>query len=278
MDGIRKWFFSAICLLSASSGHAAIVVSIELLPSSPAIQPGEQIPDSAFSITAPSHGFISDPLNYSNGEQLSEFTIIDDVLGVQVSVYEGTYDTADGLPSHLSLFNTTGSKLKFEATDVDQDDVGVESWGFDSEYPISNSSNAALIFDFTASRNTVFQFGADLIDMEGGNGRNPYAGVYDAFGALIHEEALVFPEVSGQTNLYGDKEVRFVGLESLDHEVLSTVVFVVGDNDPDATGGSERLAAGDFYVGTKPVVATPIPAGIWLMLSGLLGALWFRKK
>lgn len=277
MDRKVVWVVASLFLLiSQASNSATISVSLPINATSSEIVAGGNIPEGILSTDTPIAGFIQLPIEHELGADTESISIIDNHLGIELTISEGTYDTANGLPISISEITTENSRISLEPNTVSQDRVGVNTWGIDSESPISTSSNAALIFDFRESDADVTQFAAALIDVEGGNGRNSFVGLYNELGNRFYQSPLLLP---GDSNNFGNKEVRYMGIETVGDETLSIIVLSVGDDD-DSDGTKERMAVGDFYAGTtaKAPIPTPVPAGIWLMLSALLSSALLRGK
>ena len=269
--------FALTTALCQPAGAATITLSEPLNSTTNRVISNGTIPDGVFNSDRDNAGFAQLPGDYELGSYIESLTVVDNVLDIEFTVTEGTYDTLNGLPQLITDIGTDRSKILLESP-VIQDDVGVTAWGIDSGSPISTSSNGVFIFDFRQSPTPVVQFGAMLVDVEGGNGRDSFIGIYDEIGNRFHHSPLSFEANAESGTVYGNRQVRHLGIQADPGEYLSLVALSVGDDDA-TTGGREYHAMGDFYVGTKEKapIATPIPGAIWLMLPGLFGLSAFRK-
>lgn len=263
---------SGLCYLP--SLHAAYVVQEVYLGTAVTTVAGE-IPVDVFSQQDVVANFIPE-LNFDDNALAQQFTVSSALMeGVTLQVYEGRFDSVahEGrLPASLVAL-PSGDPIAYEASvagggdGVGQDAAHSLAFGFDT-LATNHSDNGALVFSFLASTARVHQFGLDLLDYEGGSTIPAYVGIYDLTGHLSLAKSLRFDAdpVGVSSNGFGDGVVRFFAIEGDVSTPIGAVVFVVGDDNDFADGRTERLAAGDFYIGSRGV---PVPASLPLLLSAL---------
>lgn len=257
-----------VCVYLIQPSHAAIISSSVLLSGYSGAASAEEVPE-VFDINTSLGVFVSEGNSQISTITGATYDISMGASGYSFSVYEGVVDTEFGLPSALAGINTTGSHVVLEAHGTVQGGAASDALGFDSSTTFSTRLNAALVIDLSSSSKSIFTFAADLLDFEGGNGRDAYWGVYDVLGERVTQG--IFGVLNAEVN-YGNDEVVSFFARSDDAMPLGSIVFAVGDDSAGSTGGSERLAIADIYVQGESASVTPVPlpAAATLFLFGLV--------
>ena len=222
-------------------------------------------------------GFVEPTL--TNGQNAGSISA-SNAAGVTMTATEGTFKTAGAAASSLGLISTTGASLDFEASAANggngtsQGLAGSDAWGVDTDTVISSASNTVLLLEL--ANNFAGTFSAVLLDLEGGapNAPSAFAAIYDAAGALVASEELLFDPGS-----YGNEAEYLFTFADLPS--LSTIAFFVGDNDAGGAGGTERIAAADFatFGPNGPAIsAVPLPASGLLLGFGILALGRMRRR
>lgn len=191
---------------------------------------------------------------------------------------EGTYDSSNGgtassiiLPTNVSDIATSSSSFVIEHASVGQGGANISAWGYDTDNNISSSSNTTALFDFTSSTTPVYSFSLSAADFEGGNAWSNIVAAFRPDGTLIDATSFDWPAPD-----YGNGTVQFIGFGA--DEAIGYLAFVVGEDDATGYGLTERIAIGDFKMGTTPLTTVPEPSSCALLGFGAVTLLLRRKK
>ncbi|WP_168565322.1 PEP-CTERM sorting domain-containing protein [Crateriforma spongiae] len=194
---------------------------------------------------------------------------------------EGVFDTSLGGNASVATganligdIDTSGSSFRYEAGTTDQGGASIPAWGYDTDATASSSANTVALFDFTASPTDLLSFSLQAGDFEGGNAWSNVVAAYRADGTKIGEVSFDWPATA-----YGDGVTNFIGFGA--DEAIGYAAFFVGEDDDTGFGHTERIAVGDFKLGTSQLnaAAVPEPSSILTLTAlGLTGAARIRRK
>lgn len=223
----------------------------------------------------------ADPFGTSDTTGNTSLSWTSEINGKNYSITfsEGLFDTSlGGTASEATAAPTVGdidtsdSSFVYEAGTLDQGGASIPTWGFDSGSTASNASNSVALFDFTSSETDVYAFSLKAVDFEGGNAWSSVVAAYRPDGSLIDEVSFDWPAPD-----YGDGTVEYIGFGA--DEAIGYVAFFVGEDDATGYGHGERVAVGDFKLGTSALGATvPEPSTVLSGGLGLFVALLRRRR